>query len=109
MDNEWIKELKAGDKVIVSHTLRYGAGISESIVQKVTKNFLIVDGNKFNRTTGTSEGFSFSTLYPATAKNVAVIDLAKARHSFVIQAKVVAKSATIEQLQQAAKILGFDV
>lgn len=105
MDNEWIKELKAGDKVIVSQ--RYGAGISESIVQKVTKNFLTVDGIKFNRTTGTSEGFS--DLYPATAKNVAVIDLAKARHSFLAQSKIAARKATIEQLKEAAKILGFDV
>lgn len=108
MDNEWIKELKAGDKVIVLNpyiTSRYKTSLST--VEKVSKTFLTVGGRKFNRTNGMSDDSAI--LYPATPENIEAIDLAKARHSFVIQAKVVAKSATIEQLQQAAKILGFEI
>lgn len=57
MDREWLKKLKAGDKVILCKSRRFDTVETVAEVEKVTpKGFVKVDGNLYSPDTGTERG-----------------------------------------------------
>lgn len=101
--DDWIKSLKAGDKVIVSST--YGTRVAE--VEKITPSGLIkVDGTLYNQNGCERSQWCTSSIHEATEEAVREVE----------QRKVVTKAFKIMHrtsqitYEQAIKILEiFDV
>ena len=84
MDNEWIKELKVGDEVIVESG---GWSHIRSIkkVQKINKVTIKVGGSLFSINSGCErgEGWHMGTLYQCTPQAKEEIRLAREKNEFV--------------------------
>ena len=103
MSSEWIKELKKGDKVIVSGT-RQPSRVAT--IERFTKTQIIVDGgSKFRLSDGEGVGGSvwcYSCIDQATDEAIAEIkEQEKVRkYSRLLEDKVKFSSYTGEQLEQ---------
>jgi len=104
MNNDWVKELVPGDRVIVSYMRR------EEIkkVERLTKTqVVLVGGSKFNRSHGGSVGNgSFTYLYQYdTDRAMEILRQSRARRIHSRTSLNLLKKCTLNELNQILDIL----
>ncbi len=74
-DKEWLKSLKAGDKVIVQHR-GFDVGQSLMVVDHLTQNFIVVGDTKFRKESGygTGDGYHHPYLIEVTPEALEKIE-----------------------------------
>jgi len=110
LDNdEWLKELKPGDKVIVAGN---GSAVTDFIrtIERFTKTLIILNphGAKYNRVTGKETGtkrWNCTYLVEATADRIQAIENRQKRNLLVHKFNTInTNNLSIEQLQQIISI-----